>query len=165
MHLCCSRRWCLPPHAAPAAPARTLFRNPYCIDPTALRAGNAKLTLAPDSGQLVNTQHIKVGTCEAYILYWQSGSQSYDKELITNCAPTATPSPPDDCLLERSGGGGIDKVAVTMNCVCVAAEESAAPTVTPYRSATPAADSSARELRLPDARHSRSEDRNEPLRL
>jgi len=98
---------------------------PFCVDPTMLQAGTANLMLAPETGQLANRQHIVVGSCEAYMLYWAVGP-SYDKELITNCAPAtlggsaASQGFPSDCLLEAGGAGGIDNVAITMDCVCCA---------------------------------------------
>lgn len=101
------------------------FARQFCVDPTSLAQGTPALTLMPDAGEPVNRQHVKVGSCEAYLLYWADAS-SYSDELITNCAPTSLGGPsgargfPADCLVEASGAAGIDDVAVTMNCVCCA---------------------------------------------
>jgi hypothetical protein len=106
------------------------FAQHFCVDPTSLAQGTPTLSLMPDAGAAVNRQHVKVGSCEAYLLYWANAdASSYSDELVTNCAPTslggssASRGFPADCLFETSGAAGIDKVAITMNCVCCAGGE------------------------------------------
>ena len=109
------------------------FIRSACVDPSAITGGSYRPDGLPDTAVLAVQQHVKVGACEAYILYFfDRSANAYWHALTTNCQMHALMEDggyvpnngfPSDCLVKSTAIGPTDPFTEGTNCVCCAGGE------------------------------------------
>lgn len=103
------------------------FFGALCVDAGALADDSFQPDGLPAGAVRAAKQHIKVGTCEAYLaFFFDRAANQYWESLATNCTMNASvngvTSPnagyPADCFVKQRALGPVDSASVTTVCVC-----------------------------------------------